>query len=666
MKITRYDLTDFTDLGTIVFYPIRTFHAEIQGNLAQDKEVILKKASSNNYLYSTDLNSEYIDFAKYDFRFNLPDTKYWSSLDLNLYSYQDLTSKFGVDPESISKNLVPQLITRTQDRKHYFGKLANSENTIYLVNIPPEFIWKVEVYNSKLTTNNSESNSFIDYEVLKVLDPGSISEKPIMSICFGPSWNTQLQDYTFSEVKNVSEYIKRYTDPDISDNIPCLTKEIYSSFTEYISKAKYTELVKEEIESEKLLYLVTSTQGEVNTIDVFSAAFLESTSKFRNLNKNVLRNDETLDYSVISKKGNLVFDTRSNILLGLGGDINDCPLLKNKLDLLPDNAYSKSSDSGKIKEIYTHPKNQEILGENPELSPYWFRESEIKDSIFNYFVISKKGNGVLEPYGLTYLRNNKTLEIKITQDYGNEFSGIQDLTEADWTETTDSNGNIIITPKDQTPGKLFKILFTEVEFRFLLKFSLGGSTYGYEMSKFQSLGINLFYYDYTENTEIKYSGESIKFTESRPLLFRATTETNSNYYIPGDSKYIINLSSSSGGTSEKLNLNLDGKYTKISVSDLKNLGISGKEVSVIGELRKKQYQVLIETHGEIQVSTSKVLTYEFEDTVEISFYSETEINFKIENLDTGKEDSWSRSEDSNIITLTLNKIKSNYKIIASV
>ena len=87
MKIKRHNLSNFSDLGTAVFYPTRTFHLEVQGKTVSEPEKIIEKASSKTYLYSVETKSEYLDFAKYDFRFNLPETKYWSSLILNQYDH---------------------------------------------------------------------------------------------------------------------------------------------------------------------------------------------------------------------------------------------------------------------------------------------------------------------------------------------------------------------------------------------------------------------------------------------------------------------------------------------------------------------------------------------------------------------------------------------------
>lgn len=95
MRIKRHDLSKFSDLGTIVLYPTRTFHTEIQGKDSEYKDKIIEKSTTNTILYSTNLTSEYSDFAKYDFRFNLPETDYWSTLIPNLYDYKDTIEKFG-------------------------------------------------------------------------------------------------------------------------------------------------------------------------------------------------------------------------------------------------------------------------------------------------------------------------------------------------------------------------------------------------------------------------------------------------------------------------------------------------------------------------------------------------------------------------------------------
>lgn len=689
MKIKRHDLSNFSDLGTVVFYPTRTFHIEVQGVGVSNPEKIIETASSKTFLYSVELNSEYLDFAKYDFRFDLPETKYWSSLLLNQYDYQNTVSKFGEGFDSVSENLFPQMISsKDKEEKHFFGRLANSENTIFLINIPPEIetisgslidpktVWKVEFYNSRLTTNNTlGSEVFIDYDVLSVLHPESIIEEPVLSVYFGPSWDTQIQDHTLDDLPD--EYISRYTYALFDNNQICLTKDRYSSFSEYLSKSEYTKMVKEEINSEKILYIINTTDGDLKTIDMFSAAYSESNLKYRNQSENILRNDETKRYSLLEKKGNLVFDSRSSTLLGIGGDTNDCPLLRDKIK---EDIYSTSSDSREVSvggRTYIHPRGHEVLGENPIISPYWISKGDLKESMFDHFYITKTGHGEITPGGLVYLRSGKTLEVKVTPDKGHKFKEILGLKEGEGYDKTGDK----VTPVQQKSGDKFRFIFEEIVYTLRLNLSCDvdypnyGESHVYQLSDLENKNIKLWYYDYTQEKDIQYTGGTINITYTKPFKFWVDTE-ESLYYTPNRGRYFY---------LEDSNTSLDttSRYTILSIKDTpQKLLDSSNIISIIGALKSKQYTVNIETTKEIQVSTKKKLTFEYGDPVEIMFAYEgdtrEEINIKIINLDTKEEsqDGWTKTVDSEgIVTLRIPErtrknpdlgIKSNYKIIASV
>lgn len=690
MKIKRHDLSNFSDLGTVVFYPTRTFHTEVQGVEVSNPEKVIETASSKTFLYSVELNSEYLDFAKYDFRFDLPETKYWSSLLLNQYDYQDTVSKFGEGFDSVSENLFPQMISsKDTEEKHFFGRLANSENTIFLINIPPEIetisnslldpktVWKVEFYNSRLTSNNTlKSEVFIDYDVLSVLHPESIIEEPILSVYFGPSWNTQIQDYTLDDVPD--EFLSRYTYRLFDNNLSCLTEDKYSSFPEYLSKSEYIRLVKEEINSEKVLYIINTTDGDLKTIDMFSAAYSESNLKYRNQSKNILRNDETKGYDLLEKNGDLVFDSRSSTLLGIGGVISDCPLLQDKIG--GGDIYSTSSDSGKVlvgERTYIHPKGHEVLGENPIISPYWISKEDLKESMFDHFYITKTGHGEITPGGLVYLRNGRTLEVKVTPDKGHRFKEIQGLKEG---EEYDKTGDKV-TPVIKNSGDKFRFVFEEIVYTLRLNLSCDadypnyGESHIYQLSDLGDKNIKLWYYDYTQEKDIQYTGGTINITYTKPFKFWVDT-VESLYYTPNRGQYFYLEDSNTS-------LETTSRYTVLSIKNTpQKLLDSSNIISIIGALKSKQYTVNIETTKEIQVSTKKKLTFEYGDPVEIMFAYEgdtqKEINIKIINLDTNGEsqDEWTKTVDSEgIVTLKIPErtrknpdlgIKSNYKIIASV
>lgn len=692
MKIKKYDLSKFVDLETAVLYPTRTFHLEVQGKNVSNPDKVLETASTKTCLYSVGLNSEYLDFAKYDFRFDLPETKYWSSLTLNGYDYENTVSKFGREFDDASENLVPQVIgTGDTEKKHFFGRLANSENTIFLIKIPkqietisntlfdPKTVWKVEFYNSRLTSNNTLSTDrFIDYDVLSVLNPEAVIEEPVLSICFGPSWDTQIQDYTLDDVPE--EFLSRYTYRLFDNNRSCLTEEKYLSFNNYVSKTDYIKSVLEEIESERILYIINTTEGEIKTIDMFSAAYPESKTKYRNQNKNVLRNDETKNYQLLIEKGNLVFDSRSFTLLGIGGNINDCPLLESKLSQLSDTLYSNSSDQGKVSiagKTFIHPKNQEVLGENPEISPYWISKDDLKDSMFNHFYVVEDGNGKVTPDGLVYLKKGKILNLNVVADKGHTFNEISGLIKGkDYTET----GNTVSITNISSITK-FIFQFKEIIYSLRLYLSCDkdypnfGESHTYNLSDLRKKNIKLWYYDYSQGDDVQYTGKEITITNTTPFKFWLDT-SESLYYISDVNSYFYLEESS-------FILDSEDKYTILSIKDTpEKLLKDSNIISIIGSLKSKQYTVNIETIKEIQVSTRKNLIFEYGDEVEIKFSYEgeesREIKFSIIDINTGKEvlDPWIKTmNQEGIVTLRIPKrtrenlnlgIKSNYKITASI
>lgn len=686
MRIKRHSLSKFSDLGTAVLYPTRTFHIEVQGLGVSNPEKVIEKASSNTFLYSAELNSEYIDFAKYNFDFDLPETKYWSSLVLNQYDYEDTVSKFGGDFDTVAENLVPQLMsTKDTKDKHFFGRLANSENTIFLINIPseintlsstldPRSVWKVEFYNSRLSSNNTLTpDVFVDYDVLSVLNPESIIEKPVLSVYFGPSWDVQIQDYLLDETPD--EYLSRYRHRLMDNNSLCLSEDVYGSFTEYMSKSDYIKSVSEEIESEKLLYIINTTDGDIKTIDMFSAAYSESDLKYRNQNENILRNDETKDYQLLEKKGSMVFDSRSSTLLGIGGDTNDCPLLRDKLSQLSKTDYSTSSECQEIivsGKTYIRPKNQEIFGENPEISPYWIAKDYMKESVFNHFYVTTSGMGETKPGGLVYLRKGKKLELEMVPEKGHKFKELLD-------RGYDTSNSGLIIPKNQISGDRYEAIFEEIKYTFNLSLSCNfdypeyGVSNTYSLAELRAKNINLWYYDPEQDMDIMYTGGALEFTYSNPLKFWIDTE-DSLYYIP-DAKNYFFLEDSS------VSLSNGGKYTTLSIEKTPQRLLGNATIlSVIGQLNSKQYTVTIETSEEIQVSTKKKLIFEYGDEVEIKFAYEGDKKINVTILDetTGKEvlSPWTKStSDDGIVTVKISKrtkknpgygIKSNYKIIAGI
>ena len=149
-----------------------------------------------------------------------------------------------------------------------------------------------------------------------------------------------------------------------------------------------------------------------------------SNNKYRNENTKVLRNDETKAENIFKVHDKMVLDGRSGTLLGFDGDLSDCPLFTSRYNSLPDSFYSRSSDTSKAfvhGRLYKHPEELEILGENPEISPYWIATDALKKTMFNHFYIVKQGHGDVKPGGMVYLRGDRELELKVTPEKGHEF-----------------------------------------------------------------------------------------------------------------------------------------------------------------------------------------------------------------------------------------------------
>lgn len=677
MRIKRHDLSKFSDLGTIVLYPTRTFHTEIQGKNSEYQEKIIQKSTTNTILYSTNLTSEYSDFAKYDFRFNLPDTDYWSTLLPNLYDYKDTVEKFGEGFDSYSENLVPQLSTEdTKPTKHFFGKMTYKESTIFLIQIPREIeilsnslndlktVWKVEFYNERLTSNNKRGN-FIDYDVLSVYSPEDIEFEPILSVYFGPSWDIQISDHTLGDLPD--EYLSRYSHLALGGN--CLTQDIYDGFVDYMSKGEYLKSVSEEINSDRILYIINTTDGEIETIDMFSAGYSESYNKYRKLNTTTLRNDETLGYSILKKHGSMVFDSRSSVILGLGGKISDCPLFSERAGRI---SFSESSSPEEIMvsgKTYIHPKGTGVFGENPEISPYWIAPEFLKKSMFNHFYITKTGEGIINPGGMVYLRSDRDLEINYKPGKGNKFEDIPGYT------YIKDGEKLILSPEN---GSKINIVFKEEIYQVDLKMICQSDypNYGgykeYPISSLSELKIKLIYLS-ESSEEIIYGGEKINLSYSKPFTFRFDTE-ESLYKLPDQPKIFFL-------DDPNINITGDGKYYYLTIEGTPENLLGTPKIKILGSIESKKYTINIETSKEIQVSTKKKTTLEYGNpfSVDFSYDGDKDIKFTIINEDTKEiEESgvWEITKiEDGYYNFSIQKrtqqnsnagVKNNYRIIVSV
>ena len=231
MKITPINITDFSEIGTIVYYMERPFNATIR--------------KSGLPLYSTSMVSEYTDFAKSGFSFDDENLEYKRELLPNLYNYKSTTNLLGsIDIDDLVNVAFPSISKEeeTNQRKHYFGKLTNfSTQTSYLSHLPSG-VWKVEVYNSKITSNCGIEGIFVEYDLMS---QDEIRETPILSICFGPDYDVRIKDFTLEEIKDEKRGFKTYL-----SRYESLREIEYIGFDKVMTKEDYIESYQEEVMSE--------------------------------------------------------------------------------------------------------------------------------------------------------------------------------------------------------------------------------------------------------------------------------------------------------------------------------------------------------------------------------------------------------------------------------
>ncbi|MCF0116346.1 MAG: hypothetical protein HUJ56_13440, partial [Erysipelotrichaceae bacterium] len=135
MKVVQHDIEKFVDIGTVVFYTQRDFFPEINGTVNGWR---VDLAKSRVFMFSSEETSDQLDFAKYDFSYDLPKSDYWQRMDSNVFAYQDTTTQIGPDFDKYAKVLIPQDlgVSERDDEKKFFGRISTASETTYLVRIP--------------------------------------------------------------------------------------------------------------------------------------------------------------------------------------------------------------------------------------------------------------------------------------------------------------------------------------------------------------------------------------------------------------------------------------------------------------------------------------------------------------------------------------------------
>lgn len=670
MKIKYTDLSEFSDIGTVVYYPYRVFYPE--SSEVSDPESLLKQGISDHFLYSTTETSEYTDFAKYDFSFFDSNQDYPRIVTSNLYNFEETLGLLGtIELDTVTPYILPG-IEKAKEKlsEHYFGRLSISKGTVYPIYLPKN-VWKLEIYNSKITSNSSLG--FVDYDILTKLNIEK-TESPIISIYFGPSYDTQIQDFAFSELmEEFKTYVDRYT----IDYSFFLTEDEYDSFKTILSKKEYLKKWNEEIKSEKMFYIVNSSDNEISSINFYSCSYPESHNWNPHLNETTLRKDEYLNTtprfirSSLETDKLILLDDRSKTFLGLG----NIDSLKRSWFTGTVNQKGEYSRSGKSVSPLVNGKTWKLVspspvyGENPEISPWWYTEDYLPKSEFSYYYITKTGKGTVTPEGQIYIKTGRSIFLEIEPALGYEYSGISGIK-----SNNSRSSNIIINTEDYQNGSRFEVNFEKISYDLDISAvcekdypnNYGNSRTYTLKQNLSNIGVELIYLD-EDGNETLYSGESLNLSISKSLYIKFDT---SDSYYNIDSLLVNN----------NLLEEIDGWY----LIDISSLSITdNKNIVIDCFLSSKKFDITIRSASGIQLSTPR------NNKVEYLNVNPKDPNYKdskgnlvlksrpfevnmiissstiIEVLMDGviNEDSWKLEKRSGYSTLSIPEVKNNYEII---
>lgn len=652
MKFKLTDPFGFSDVGTVVYYKERPFN-----------DIEIKNNRAESYLYSTSLTSEYVDFGKTGFMFSGSSE---DELIPNLFDYQNTLSLLGGETkfDDLTLNSFPTLSTGRSE-KHFFGKLGSSCHVIHL----PKDIWKVEVYNSRISENNSseEGGGFIDHDTLVDLKM-EVLESPVLTIYFGPDYDTYIQDLTLEEIE--SEF-KTYLDRYIN-----LTDREYKSFTNELSKREYLKLYREEIKSEKILYIINTPEGELETINFYSLAYPESKNPHPHTKEIALRNDDLWneDLGIMeSPIPGMVVDSRSGVLLGLRN------LSKEECSWFHGAPHSLGNFDKVNGRVWKKAGVKEVFGENPEISPWWYCPEDLPESEFKNFYVTVKGKGKVSPSGLVWLGPDKPLILKnVSPELGYFCSGIGEALPQHILIT--EGGDICIDTETYKKGHVFEVVFEEITYFLNLQidclkdyrndgfkttynlYDIGGSNY----TPLSDIDVKLIYLNEFMGEEV-FGVTGSSYTKSKPPKISYTEDlyfrldfSNSLYEPSGDLRY-------SDGSSIDLET-INGKnWYVLKASKFPNSIISGEKYIIpIGEIILRKYTIQIKASSGIQISTPTMNILEYGESFIVLIEGSNSIDiYKNDQLVENGFGKWSLEKISDgLWTFKVNSIDSDYKIIA--
>lgn len=407
MKIEVLENKNFYDIGTVVFYTIDKYIPDIPSPEIYNN--LLEENISYRYIFrSSEISSDFLDFAEYNFQFKIDKDKIKSFV---LGNYYDSITRSNLLINKYSLSIFDKLFPQFSDEEstvpnyRYFGSIDFLNSVIILLDIP-ENISRIEIYSEYIESNNNEvPGSFIPYEILNKLNITTNVISPIASIDFGP---------TKEVINNPSSFY--YPNETYQRNISLPKKEYFD--------------LQQEIYGRKLLYLTISPEKFLKEINLSYLGWSSSKNPNRNLiNYSVKEGDTGFIYtSTRNLTSNIKLDRNTGYLLGTNKLDEIPPILASKITQSK-SIYSKTSRFSEKESVYLN-NNEYIslidnnIGEvNLDTSKFWKIQNPLElpksSKYFNFFCYSENhSRGEVFPSGSLIKKIGENFIFQVKEKFG--------------------------------------------------------------------------------------------------------------------------------------------------------------------------------------------------------------------------------------------------------
>lgn len=435
MKTLTNEGQDLTSIGTVVFYRWHPYLPDEIKNLSI-VDTLLEDSKSSKILHLSDnASSDLVEFAEYNFDYKVDKTKYKKYLKANYFD-RSTREKIGIEYNKLkwmSDCMFPQKSKEVTEIRedNYFGMITVSNQSVVLLDVPGEIwelikeeekhtpgVWKVEIYNQQIESNNNEYGGFIEHDTLKFLGKynSTLDPTPALTIVLGPDPN----------IKNNSEDM--YYQDGIYNDLGKIT----------LTTSEYMNLW-QEITDRKIIYIVVSSDGTLKDINLSYSAWTQTPNPNRNQKDYSLRNDyffETRDSIKITGNflgSNMIHDKTSHTLLGTKklNISSDCPIISSKISrakgIYSPNVLYNEGDKIVVNGRTWRSSISGNIGQDPEYSNYWTldqsEEWSIQNSDYIHIFVSSnsKEYGEISPVGNITIKENSEVTFIVKPNLGYSF-----------------------------------------------------------------------------------------------------------------------------------------------------------------------------------------------------------------------------------------------------